>query len=779
MQKIPTNWIWLADWTRDDDERPQIVLFRKEIELKEAPESFVIDTTADARYKLYVNGTFVQEGPQKGTKQTWYMDSADLAPFLREGKNVIAALILRYPEKRGLHNESLMRTPFPCLYVRGQERTEADSLSGWKARRSLGIEIAGEVSFPAPLHVLEHVKAEADLQGWMLPQYDASAEKEWADVRNYDFMEIDPANAPFRFTKRTIPPMRHTQKRFLTVSAVRENASAKEWNTFLTEDKPITIPAHSRQIVEIDAGKEECGYPILKIAGGKGAKITFNKAECYSYPQPEDPDRPGAVTPLKGDRTDSVGGSLVGEIDTYAPAGYGTAEDPESYETFWFRTFRYYSLEIVTEDVPLTLLSFTYRETGYPIDVKTAVAASDPDFAAIWDISLRTLKRCMHETYVDCPYYEQLQYAQDSRSEILFTYNTAADDRLARECMEAFRISQREDGMIKCCSPSTWTNVIPGFSVYYILMLHDHMMYFGDRRLIRDHMSCVDGILNFFDHHLAANGMVGSVGGILFQAPYWSFIDWTPEWNETIGVPDVCLKGTKQITMESLLYLYGLQTAAELADYIGRGSTAEEYRRRAEALASAIRSCCMGEIVLEDGSRVRLIQDGPGIDEYSVHCQVFAVLTGIVSSEEGRSMLEATIGRPGVPQSSVSYMFYLFRALEKVGWYEKAQDLWGLWRDMLANHMTTCVENATGARSDCHAWASVILYEMPAVYLGVRPAAPGYEKIAVHPIPGHLTSASGDVVTSKGMVHVAWTKEGKEIKLDVKVPEGVECISEG
>lgn len=118
----------------------------------------------------------------------------------------------------------------------------------------------------------------------------------------------------------------------------------------------------------------------------------------------------------KGDRCNSVNGHLEGYTDVYTVAG----AEHEVYEPFWFRTFRFLQVTIRTAEEPLALRALNYEETGYPLEVKTAVETSDPSLSAIWDISLRTLRRCMHETYMDCPFYEQLQYTMDTRSEILY-----------------------------------------------------------------------------------------------------------------------------------------------------------------------------------------------------------------------------------------------------------------------------------------------------------------------------------------------------------------------
>jgi hypothetical protein len=363
----------------------------------------------------------------------------------------------------------------------------------------------------------------------------------------------------------------------------------------------------------------------------------------------------------------------------------------------------------------------------------------------------------MHDTYMDCPFYEQLQYVQDTRSEILYTYAVSADDRLARQAIDDFASSQRADGLLNACYPNKNANVIPGFSIYYILILHDHMMYFGDKELIRHYLPVVERILLFFRSHRTQSGLVDKVGGVNGKAEKWSFIDWAGDWMPTAGMPASGLYGP--ITMESLLYLYGLQKAAELADWIGEKNLSENWRDDARALLKAIRLECMDE----NG----MLTDGPRRMEVSQHAQVFGVLTGVLTDEEGQRNLLRTVEDRTITQCTVAMCFYLFRALEKTGLYEYTDRYWDIWRNMIANGCTTCVEEPNYSRSECHAWGSLVLYELPSVTLGVRPASPGYEKIEVRPVPGALTSASGMVHTPRGDLNVAWEKGAAGIQLQI------------
>ena len=108
--------------------------------------------------------------------------------------------------------------------------------------------------------------------------------------------------------------------------------------------------------------------------------------------------------------------------------------------------------------------------------------------------------------------------------------------------------------------------------------------------------------------------------------------------------------------------------------------------------------------------------------------------------------------------------FYLFRALEKTGLYAYTDQYWNIWREMVKNGCTTCVESQDYARSECHGWGALALYELPTVTLGVRPAAPGYGKISIRPVPGTLTHANGTVHTPRGEIGVAW-KLGEPVQI--------------
>lgn len=791
FQLPDSNWIWMKGFEQYDQKEACMVYFRKAFVLNEVPETLRLRISADSRYKLYVNGELAEIGPARGDRILWYVDEKDIAPLLKKGQNVLAVEVLRYPLDPQKGNHGIYRTNTPGLYVAEVLPQEGGAVqapdpyaemkasvvpetagyglsagASWKCHMREHFHIVSESPFFAPLQILEDCAGDERTAGWKLAGYDDSS---WENVRAYSIFEVSRAVSPGNLFPRQIPYMRRDFRQFLGLfgESARET-DGNIWKQMLKGTGRVAIAPHTCKKVEIDAGELNTGYLSLRMQGGSGTVIRILTSEGYVQKDTEKKEGFGPALPVKKDRCDWENGCLHGFTDTYYVAGYGTESLPEEYAPFWFRTFRFIGLEIQTGGEELIISGLDYLETGYPLEQKSHVKTSDPSLDAVWDISFRTLKRCMHETYEDCPFYEQLQYAMDSRSQILYTYAVSGDDRLARNCMEDFRRSQRYDGMLNCSYPNYGPNVIPGFSIYYIMMLYDHMMYFGDREFLRRHMGTVDGILEYFRRNVDERGLVGKNGGVNMASRYWSFIDWTKQWDDTSGVPTATLYGP--ITMESFLYIMGLDHAAKVLDYLGRKDTAREYRQRADAVRESINRFC------RDGEG--MYTDGPGVMEYSQHCQVFAILTDTVSVEEGRKYLLRTLDHSeDYAQCSIAMSYYLYRALEKTGLYERTDQKWDLWRNMVKDHLTTCVEDDVNSRSDCHAWGALALYELPSVILGVRPAAPGYEKIAVHPCTGMLSWAKGEAVTRHGMVKVEWRKdENGEVSLSCKAPDGVELV---
>lgn len=765
--KEKSNWIW-SEGSYDCD-RPSFFYFRKELYLEREVQTAVLKISADSRYRFYVNGVSISQGPCKGDDKVWFYDELDLTTALIPGVNVFGVVVLRYPQHHEKGNHSVWRTEMPGLYLSGRiildngDKLPVEADETWRSFYEKGITLGKANPEFDPLCIIEAAEGNILTYGWKQAGFN---DRHWRGTTAYQNNEVTKAISPGNLYPRPIPYLYEKPSQFLNVVCTRTpDTDTNDWKKLIHGDSAIIIPPYSKAVVELSAGYEVTGFLETGFAGGAGAQVALLCSESYIYPSA---DGSGSIfAQVKGDRTDFILGRLEGTPDTYRVGGFGSIEHPEEYEPFWFRTFRFVQLTVSTGGEPLIFTKLSYRETGYPLEVRTHAETSDESLQAIWEISERTLRLCMHETYEDCPYYEQLQYAMDSRSQILYTYNVAADDRLARKCIDDFFRSQRYDGLTNSCYPSIGPNVIPGFSIYYILMIHDHMMYFGDKELVEKYLSSVERVLQFFDNRLEDKGLIArtSEGGM--GNPYWSFVDWVAEWKS--GVPNAIYQGA--VTFDSLLYRMGLLAAAELANYVHRPDLATNLLYKAEKIKKAVLSCCVG--------RNGLIQDGPGVEEYSQHAQVFAVLTDVVSGNQAVDIMKVSLEDKTMAQCSVAMAYYLFRAVEKVGLYPKTDVLWNPWRQMVADKLTTCVEDDVTKRSDCHAWGALILYELPAIILGVQPAEPGYKSVRVNPSPGHLSWARGEVVTPKGMIKISWEKivDGN-IDLRVEAPEGINIVSD-
>ncbi|MDR0668847.1 MAG: hypothetical protein LBF95_02095 [Treponema sp.] len=713
--------------------------------------------SASSRYSLYVNGSIVTHGPVKGDRTQHYCDELDLSGFLREGPNVIAVKVVSFPPQEAFQGESgnyTNRGPYsvigtasgPCLLfigtctgVAGEKLDLSTGYADWLVQNDTAISWLNQSGALVFCH--EEVDGHRLPPGW---ETDAEigpgfvpAVKRWF----YDDAHFDPLS-PLPLFKRPIPRL-FEEPRKLTREMPAEAAGTTRF-TFSPDqgDHPVTLKSRGHYRLDLDAGELTTGYVSIETEGGAGAVITLTYAESYGGPW---------VGTIKGIRSDWKNFDLGGFQDRFYPSG-----GRHHYEFFWFRTFRFVRLEIETGDSVLTLRPIRYRETGYPLNCETTIAPSASWVSRLWELSVRTLRRCMHESYEDCPYYEQLQYAFDTRLQILFTYCLGGDTRLALKTIDDFHRSRLPEGILQSRYPSNGPQVIPTFSISWISMLLDYYDQTGDTSVLWNYRFTAEAVIHWFRQKKNADGFVESLG-------YWNYIDWPHEWNDNSGAPHAVRHGPS--TIQNFMYVYGLRELARIMTILGFEDLAEYYSTEETRLRALLLDRCYDE-------KRGLFREGPRYSaEYTQHAQVWAVITRTVSGDESAALMRRTLSDPDLIKCTFPSKFYLFRALEAAGLYEETESLWDDWKRLLDLDLTTIPETPYDTvRSDCHAWSSLLLYEYPSKILGVSPREPGYGVINIKPLGLYMGSAGGTVSTPAGPVNIAWEYRNNVFTINGAVP---------
>jgi alpha-L-rhamnosidase len=735
----------------------RVAYFKNSFNLKEKAK-LTINISANSRYRLWINGKAVTSGPCKGDRFRRYYESIDVSEYLAAGDNVIAAKVVDYTpyEASGFADNgptSIVSNAAGIRFILGGECKGANGeilcdLTTGKANWKVYLDNA-VAWVPSP--ITHWMGAMESVDGSLLPynwKEEIQIDEAWSKAKVIEPAQGSPWAAPFGIiptfplTERNIPLLYEKKREF--TSEMKPKAQAYEVFSFKL-NKEVILKPQGKYVVELNAGELTTGFFNLKVKGGQGSKVIIKYTEAYS----KEVEGQGRV---KGVRDDNDNYDFIGHQDVYYPSG-----KEEVYEPFWFRTFRFVRIEVETGVEELHITEPVYYETGYPLEVKTEVYSSTHWINPLWDISLRTLKRCMHETYEDCPYYEQLQYTMDTRIQIIFSYLVSGDSRLARKAIEDYASSLIPEGILQSRYPSAEPQVIPTFALYWIMMVEDYYMQTGDKGIIKKYRSTIDTILNWYDERMGESGLVENLG-------YWEFIDWVKQWDK--GVPDAVNVGPS--ASHNFIYAYTLKVAARINKACGRDGIADEYEDRAASIINKVEKLCFCE---EDN----LYKEGPNFDGYSVQAQLWAVLSKAATGERAKSVLRKSLSMPEIPQCSYVMSFFLFRALEEADIYEDTEKLWDMWKKLIEMKLTTTPEDQVQPRSDCHAWGALPLYEFSTNLLGVKSGEAGWEKIVVEPRTLSLKDMSGSVVTPKGIVTVAWRKENGEFHISLNSPEGIPC----
>lgn len=767
------NWdlpqgAWPGRWVRcsHGDVASFVAAYKLEVSLDKALTAR-IHVSADQRYELFLNGERIGRGSERGDAANWFYETYDLN--FDVGDHVLVARVWTLDSKLAHAPAAQISTRHGFLLVAEAPHTAqlSTGLAPWQTQL-----LGGYTFAPSPFPGAgELAGGTLHLDGADYPwNCERGAGNSWQPAEAFakprdsvrgslDWGSLEepilrPALLPPMFdqicnsgTLRHVDEPQGATEKFAVVIAQNLASETDNWQAWLTGNRPLGVPAHTRRRVIIDLNEYVCAYPALTVSGGRGSQVRLRWAESL-YQDEKGRD--------KGNRDEIEGRFFIGRGDSFAPDG----GDNRTFEILWWNCGRYLELLVETADEPLELQQLTLRETRYPLVMESEIELSEPKFNRVVPLMWRTLQMCAHETYMDCPYYEQLMYTGDTRLEILTTYATTRDDRLPRKALQLFAASQSFEGLTQSRYPCSSPQIIPQFSLFWVAMLHDFMLWRDDLPFVRALMPRARTIIESFLARICDEGLCQWPSG-------WDWVDWPDEWSKQRGTAPNDGSGWSAINQWQLVMVLGMATDIESA--LGETALAARLENARHALAARTTE------VFWDEQR-GLFADTPSKSAFSEHAQCYAILSGLVDEEKTRRIAENLINPPyDIVRATIYFQFYLFETLRQIGRTDVLLQRLKLWYDLPDLGLRTAIESPEPSRSDCHAWSAHPLYHAFASVVGIRPAEAGFKKVIIEPQLGTLQSARASMVhPSGGFIEAQLTREGDHIRGTISLPNHFE-----
>lgn len=761
----PCKWIACAQ----AGPSPFVTAFRRKFHM-DKPAVIRVHVTADERYELFVDGIRVGRGSERGDKNNWFYDTYDLS--FSEGNHVIVSRVWALGPLKPWAQVSAY--PGFLFSPEGEEyiRLLGTGISSWEAKKLPGY------GFVHPKELVGYSTGSGGklmIDGSSFPwNFEKGEGDGWNAVTALDTGNNGYVRKPTRnvhiMRPAILPPMLEQK---ITAGKVRhisipvsedtrlepvygKNNLYSEfdgWNELISGGKLVLEPDTYRRII-IDLENYYCVYPELVVTGGKGSSIRI----CWAESLFENVDVSNHDD--KGNRDEIEGKFYKGLGDTFLPDGGGARK----FDTLWWHAGRYMEILLHTGSESLTIDSLKLLETRYPLSMESSFSSSEEKLEKLIPLSFRTLQMCAHETYMDCPYYEQLMYGGDTRSEILVTYVSTVDDRLPRKALLMFNAAREGyGGLTACAYPESESKVIPSFSLWWIGMIYDYCLWRDDIGFVKSLMCGVRAVMESILSYRDERGLIKSPGG-------WDYIDWSQNpaggWYHGVA-PDSGL-GVNAILNWQVVLAFDM--LAELEKYVGEVELSQRAIRIAEELADCVSEAFWDE---ERG----LFADDLLKLNFSEHAQCMAILSGRLEVNRRHRVFQELIQAEDMAKTSIFYSHYLFEVFGLMGRTDLMMERMKPWFEIEGKGFKTLPEYLSSqTRSDCHAWSTHPIYHYFATILGIKPGSSGFQTVDFRPQLGTLEWAKGTVVHPKGMIEVEYRVQSEGISAIITLPEDTQGV---
>ncbi len=474
-----------------------------------------------------------------------------------------------------------------------------------------------------------------------------------------------------------------------------------------------------------DFGQEIVGHTRIRLQGPKGHKLEVRHGEELSAP-------------------DTV------RYDMRAKCVY--QEFPilsgrrETIEFFDYRAFRYMEILNAPEEPELWV-----KVRHHPFDPEAATfEASDELLTAIWQLCKNGVQFGAQGGFLDCPSREKGQYLGDAlitgHSHVVLT----GDRSLLAKSIQDFAHSRRICPGLMAVAPGSLMQEIAEYSLQWPLVLRTYYDYSGDAEFTQKMLDDVlPGLFAYFEKFESEGGLISGM------TEKWVLVDWPDNLRDGF---DYDYAKERENAVLNAFYYASLEAAAGLCRDLGRESAAYDQK------AAHLREAFVQRLLDADS---RLFVDAPGSAHSSLHANALPLAFGLAPEESVPAIVEL------IRQKRLSCGVYIapfvIEACYRAGEPELAYDLITSedehsWHEMLKHGATTCMEawgpDQKWNTSWCHPWSSSPVYLITERVAGLRPAEPGWRRIAFEPkAPDSLENFELQLTIPQGPLQLKYTRE--------------------
>ncbi|MDD3470403.1 MAG: family 78 glycoside hydrolase catalytic domain [Thermoguttaceae bacterium] len=714
---------------------------RKTFELAAKPNQSLVHVASIGYHELYVNGKKADDSVlapcvSDHTKRARYV-TYDVGKFLEQGKNVIAlwlgtswSIFGPYITKGsgGAESANLPRTPIvsaQCEIVFGDGKTTQIVTDGsWRTAASSS-KLLGSWDFGS--FAGELIDENRQNSNWNQANFDDS---EWKNATVYE-------------------------------PHIALSAAMCEPNRLFDEIHAVGIEKRDDGSYRVDMGVNFAGWMEMRVHGKPGSRIDFHFSERE-----------------QDEMTFRIYSAIIVGAD-----GEGLFKN-----RFNYHSGRWITVRGLTEEPKLEDFRGWHVRTAY----QTAAAFECSDDLQNWinDRVRWTYQNLSIGGYiVDCPQRERLGYGGDAHATSetgLFQYQLGA---FYTKWMQDWRDVQGRDsiqanmndpgargkpmggpylgnGVLPHSAPTYSGGGGPAWGGIVVTLPWSMYQHFGDTRILEENFQMISDWLAFLDTHVE-EGVLKRFGAAWDYLADWLWPGATAEGMNNDKIQAVCFNSCYRI--------FNLETAAKIANVLGKTEMATRWNAQADEARQAIHAKWFDEnnCTYCDGS---------------MPCLTAALLANVPPKElrdQAMKRLEKMIlvdhdGHIGVGITGGAMLFRLLRAEERndllLAMTSKTDyPSWGAMREAGATTIWEMWEKDLPGHSLLH---SSYLYPGAWYVDGIAgikrdPAHPGFQHFMVKPpmLPeGMLSSAKADFASPAGPISVAWERKNGQMTLEVTVP---------